>query len=103
MSLSKKNLAKLNIFIKKNNPNNNNNSRKNPKKTNTSSKVNDPSNIFYSIINNTENIADTAEPNQLLKNSEESFHNKNSNETNYSINLSNEDQLYDEFNYLLDE
>ena len=41
--------------------------------------------------------------NQLLKDSEDSFHNINFRKTNTSKNLSVEDELYDEFNYLLDD
>ena len=38
-----------------------------------------------------------------LKKSEDSFYNINSRKTNCSKNLSIEEELYDEFNYLLDE
>ena len=102
MSLSKKNLVKLKIFIKENNSLNNklNNYHQ---ESNNPSKVKDPSQIFYSIIDNSENINETSKENQLLKKSEESFHNINSRKINCSNNLSIEDELYDEFNYLLDE
>ena len=104
MSLSKKNLGKLKTFIKKNNfISNNNNSDKNQQESNNSSKVDDPSIIFYSIIDNTDNINETSKENPLLKKSEDIIHNINSRKTNYSYNLSIEDELYDEFNYLLDE
>ena len=103
MGLSKKNLDKLNTFIKENNFDNNNNSSKNPQKSHNSLKVDDPSKIFYSIIDNSNNINETSKENSLLKKSEDSIHNKNSRITNYSKNLSIEDELYDEFNYLLDE
>ena len=105
MSLSKKNLGKLKTFVKEYNlvNNNNNNSNKNPQKSNNSSKVDDPSKIFYSIIDNSDNINDTSKENPLLKKCEERFHNINSRQTNHSNNLSIEDELYDEFNYLLDE
>ena len=102
MSLSKKNLGKLKNFIKENNLVNNNSS-KNPQKSHNSLKVDDPSKIFYSIIDNSNNINETSKENSLLKKSEDSIHNKNSRITNYSKNLSIEDELYDEFNYLLDE
>ena len=102
MSLSKKNLDKLNTFIKKNNLINKNSNNKS-KKSDYLSKSENPSKIFYSIINNTENINDTSEPNQLLQRSEENFHNIHSKNNLRKINLSIEDQLYDEFNYLLDE
>ena len=103
MGLSKKNLDKLNTFITESNLVNNNNSYKNPQEPNDSSNVDDPSKIFYSIIDNSENINETTNENPLLKKSEDSFHNLNSRKTNYSDNLSFEDELYDEFNYLLDE
>ena len=103
MSLSKKNLGKLNSFIKDNNLVNNNNSSINPQEPINSSKVDDPSKIFYSIIDNSDNITETTKENLLLKKSEDSFYNFKSKKTNYSNNLSIEDELYDEFNYLLDE
>ena len=104
MSLSKKNLGKLKSFIKQNIfINNNNNSGKNPQVSNNSHKVDDPSKIFYSIIDNSDNINDTSNKNPLLKKSEEIFHNINSKKTINPNNLSTEDELYDEFNYLLDE
>ena len=107
MSLSKKNLGKLKTFFKENNfvknNNNNNNSIKITQESNSSSKFDDPSNIFYSIIDNSDNLNETYKENPLLKKSEEVFHNINSRKTNYSNNLSIEDELYDEFNYLLDE
>ena len=105
MSLSKKNLGKLNNFIKENNLVDNNNSCKNlqaPINSN-SPKVDEPSKIFYSIIDNSDNINETTSENSLLKKSEDSFYNLNSRKTNESNNLSIEDELYDEFNYLLDE
>ena len=103
MSLSKKNLGKLNTFIKENNLVNNKNSSKNPQEPNNSIKVDDPSKIFYSLIDNSDNINETTKENPLLKKSEDNFHNLNSRKTNYPNSLSIEDELYDEFNYLLDE
>ena len=103
MGLSKKNLGKLKTFIKENNFVNNNNLGNNCQKSNNFSKVDDPSKIFYSIIDNSDNINETAKENLLLKKSEENFHEPNARKTNYSNNLSIEDELYDEFNYLLDE
>ena len=103
MGLSKRNLSKLNTFIKKNNLVNNNNSNKNHQEPNNFSKVEDPSEIFYSIIDNSNDINETSEENLFLKKSEESFHNINSRKTHDSKNLSIEEELYDEFNYLLDE
>ena len=103
MGLSKKNLDKLNTFNKKNNLVSNNNSIKKTQESYKPPKVEEPSKIFYSIIDNSDNINETLDTNQLLKESEESFHNINSQKTNFSQNLSIEDELYDEFNYLLDE
>ena len=103
MGLSKKNLGKLKTFIKESNLLNNDNSFENPQEPNNSPEVDDPSKIFYSIIDNSDNINETTKENPLLKKSEDSFHNLNSRKTNYSNNLSIEDELYDEFNYLLDE
>ena len=102
MSLSEENLGKLKTFIKDNNFVNNN-SVKNPHESNNSPKVSDPSKIFYSIIDNSDILSETTKENPLLKKSENSFHNINSRKTNTSNNLSIEDELYDEFNYLLDE
>ena len=102
MSLSKKNLVKLNTFFKKNNLVNKNSSI-NSEKSENPTKFDDPIKNFYSIIDNSQNINETSEPNPLLINSEESLHNINVRKINYSENLSLEDQLYDEFNYLLDE
>ena len=103
MGLSKKNLDKLNTFITESNLVNNNNSCKNQQEPNYPSKVDDSSKIFYSIIDNSDNINETTKENLLLKKSEDNFHNLNSRKTNYSNNLSIEDELYDEFNYLLDQ
>ena len=102
MSLSKNNLSKLKTFIKENNFININLSQ-NTQESNDSKNLDDPSKIFYSIVDNTENINETAKENLLLKKSEEIFHNINSIKTNCSKNLSIEDHLYDEFNYLLDD
>ena len=103
MGPSKRNLDKLSTFITESNLVNNNNSFKNLQEPYNSSKVDDPSKIFYSIIDNSDNINETTKENSSLKKSENYFHNLNSRKTNYSNNLSIEDELYDEFNYLLDE
>ena len=102
MSLSKKNLGKLKTFIKENNPAKDN-SGQDPQEIINSPQVYDPSKIFYSIIKNTENINETSKENLLLKKSEENFHKINFRRTRSSNNLSIEDELYDEFKYLLDE
>ena len=49
MGLSKKNLAKLSTFITESNLVNNNNSFKNSHEPNNSTKIDDPSKIFYSL------------------------------------------------------
>ena len=103
MGLSKKNLEKLNTFFKEKNFVSNNNSDNFFRNPNNSSNCDDPSEIFYSIIDNSNNINETSNENPLLKKSEDTFHKINSSKTNYSNNLSIEDQLYDEFKYLLDE
>ena len=103
MGLSKRNLGELNTFIKKNNLISNNNSIDTPQESHKNPKVEDPSKIFYSIIDNSDNINETLEVNQLLKKSEDSCHKINHRKTNLSKNLSIEDELYDEFNYLLDD
>ncbi|ABM72224.1 conserved hypothetical protein [Prochlorococcus marinus str. MIT 9515] len=103
MGLSKKNLGKLNTFKKNNNLFNNNNLIQNPQKLSNPKKFEEPSKIFYSIIDNSDNLNETVEANQLLKKSEDCFHNINSRKPSSSKNLSIEDELYDEFNYLLDE
>ena len=103
MSLSKKNSDKLSTFITDKNFIKNNNSYKNQQEPNNLSNVDEPSKIFYSIIDNSDNINETIKENPLLKKSEDTFHNSDSRKTYYSHDLSFEDELYDEFNYLLDE
>ena len=102
MSLSDENLDKLKTFIKGNNFLIKN-SLKNPQESSKCPKSYDLSKIFYSIIDNSDNLNETSRENPLLKKSEEILHNINSKKTNCSNNLSIEDELYDEFNYLLDE
>ena len=102
MSLSKKNLGKLKTFIKENNFDDNN-LLTNEQDSNNSLEIDDPSKIFYSIIDNSDDINETIKEHTLLKKSEDKFHNINPIKTNYPNNLSFEDELYDEFNYLLDE
>ena len=102
MSLSKKNLGKLKTFKKENNFINNNLGEI-FQESHNSPKVDEPSKIFYSIIDNSDDINETSKENPLLKKSEDIFHNINSRKTHYQTNLSIEDELYDEFNYLLDE
>ena len=103
MSLSKNNIVKLKNFIKQNNFVNNNNSDNNLQESKNFSKIDEPSKIFYSIIDNSDNIKETSKENLLLKKSEDSLDNMNPIKNYYSNNLSTEDELYDEFNYLLEE
>ena len=110
MSLSKKNLDKLNKFKKKKNLNNES------KNINTYSNLinndnlitnplnsDDPNKIFYSLIDNSESLEETSNVNNLLRKSEINQINMNSKKDNFSKKLTTEEELYDEFNYLLDE
>ena len=109
MSLSKKNLDKLNNFIKNNslandhNISTSKNAVENPEKTNNSTKLEDPSEIFYSLIDNAESLRETSKVNYSLRFSENDLISTNSQITNDSNNLTTEEELYDEFNYLLEE
>ena len=109
MGLSKKNLDKLNIFIKNNSlPNDNNisnskNTVGNTQKTKISTKLEDPSEIFYSLIDNAESLSETSKVNHSLRSSENDLISTNSQISNHSNNLTTEEELYDEFNYLLEE
>ena len=110
MSLSKKNLDKLNKYKENkilndasNNINNlpkidnNENSTKKPLKSE------DPNKIFYSLIDNSESLDKTSNVNHSLRKSELNQINMNSRKANYSKKLTTEEELYDEFNYLLEE
>ena len=110
MSLSKKNLDKLNEFKKKKNLNNeskninnytnitnNNNLIANPLNSE------DPNKIFYSLIDNSESLEETSYVNNSLRKSEINQINMNSKKDNFYKKLTTEEELYDEFNYLLDE
>ena len=103
MSLSKKNLDKLNKFKKKKNLNNesknitNNNLITNPLNSE------DPNKIFYSLIDNSESLEETSNVSNSLRKSEINQINMNSKKDNFSKKLTTEEELYDEFNYLLDE
>ncbi len=104
MSLSKKNLDKLNKFKKKKNLNNeskniNNNDYLITNQLNSE----DPNKIFYSLIDNSESLEETSNVNNLLRSSEINQINMNSKKDNFSKKLTTEEELYDEFNYLLDE
>ena len=110
MSLSKKNLDKLNKLKKNKNLNNesknisnytkilkNDNSFTNPLNTE------DPNKIFYSLIDNSESLEETSNINNSLRKSEINQINMNSKKDNFCKKLTTEEELYDEFNYLLDE
>ena len=110
MSLSKKNLDKLNNYkINKNLNNDSNNintftkTDQNDNSTKNKLKSKDPNKIFYSLIDNSESLEETSKVNHLLRNSEINQININSKKANYSKKLTTEEELYDEFNYLLDE
>ncbi len=109
MSLSKKNLDKLNSFIKNNDlPKDHNisksqNSVKTPKRGKNPTKLEDPSKIFYSLIDNSESLSETSKVNHLLRTSENELISTNSKIANHSKHLTTEEELYDEFNYLLEE
>ena len=110
MSLSKKNLDKLNKFKKKKNLNNesknissfielpnNDNLITNPLSSE------DPNKIFYSLIDNSESLEETSNVNSSLRKSELNQINMSTRKDNFSKKLTTEEELYDEFNYLLDE
>jgi len=110
MSLSKKNLDKLNILKKNKNLNNDSNNITNytkiPNKDNLiSNPLNseDPKKNFYSLIDNSESLEETSNVNNSLRKSEINQININSKKDNFSKKLTSEEELYDEFNYLLDE
>ena len=110
MSLSKKNLDKLNKFKKNKNLNNDNNNTSNfPKIAKNDNLINnplnseDPNKIFYSLIDNSESLEETSNVNNSLRKSELKQFNMHSRKANFSNKLTTEEELYDEFNYLLDE
>ena len=116
MALSKKNLDQLKSFLIKENTIKQNISDKNSISDSKSLKkdqpieVNNPNQIFYSIIDNSEHLEDTVLTNNKLKKIEEKLiKDKKYYPIDKKINsqrnnqLSEEDLLYDEFNYLLDE
>ena len=110
MSLSKKNLDKLNKYKKNKNLNNkssnvSNYSKIDNKDNSTKNKlqIEDPNKIFYTLIDNSESLEETSNVNNSLRKSEINQINMNSRKTNFSKKLTTEEELYDEFNYLLDE
>ena len=110
MSLSKKNLYKLKKYKKNRNLNNDSKNINNYTKvddnynsTKKPLKSEDPNKIFYSLIDNLESLDKTSNVNHALRKSEINQININSRKPNYSKKLTTEEELYDEFNYLLDE
>ena len=110
MSLSKKNLDKLNKFKKKKilnneskNINNYTNITNNDNLITNPPNSEDPNKIFYSLIDNSESLDETSKVNHSLRKSELNQINMNTRKANYSKKLTTEEELYDEFNYLLDE
>ena len=110
MSLSKKNLDKLNKLKKNKNLNADNINLSNYKKietydksTKNQIKSQDPNKIFYSLIDNSESLEEPANVNNSLRKSEINQIYMNSKKDNFSKKLTTEEELYDEFNYLLDE
>ena len=109
MSLSKKNLDKLNNLIKDENlihDNNIDNHKKREikhKDSKNQPSAEDPNKILYSLIDNSETLNQTSQINHVLRKSEENHINSKSRKTPYPQNLTTEDELYDEFNYLLEE
>ena len=110
MSFSKKNLDKLNKFKKNKNLNNESKTISNYKNIPNNDNVitnplnsEDPNKIFYSLIDNSESLEETSKVNNSLRKSEINQIKVNSKKDNFSKKLTTEDELYDEFNYLLDE
>ena len=110
MSLSKENLDKLNKYKNNKNFNKKNKNTGNHVKvdkcdylTKNQQELDDPNNIFYSLIDNLESLEETTKVNHLLRNSEVNQININSRKANYFNKLTTEEELYDEFNYLLDD
>ena len=108
MTLSKKNIDKLKSIS----PDNSSIRKIKNKSISKSTNLKKPSDIFYSIIDNANDINETILVNERLKESElkcPNFNdnkfksNDNKNHKNISVELSEEDLLYDEFNYLLEE
>ena len=110
MSLSKKNLDKLDKFKKNKilnteskNISNYTNIFNNDKLISNPLNSEDPNKIFYSLIDNSESLEETSNVNNSLRKSELNQINKNTIKANFSKKLTTEEELYDEFNYLLDE
>ena len=110
MSLSKKNLDKLNKYKKHKNLNNESknisnytNISKNDNLISNPHNSEDPNKIFYSLIDNSESLEETSNVNQSLRKSELNQIKIYSRKANNFKKLTTEEEMYDEFNYLLDE
>ena len=110
MSLSKKNLDKLNKYKKNKNLNNEGKNISNYSNISNNDNIisnplnsEDPNKIFYSVIDNSESLEETSNINNLLRNSELNQINRNPRKANFSNKLTTEEELYDEFNYFLEE
>ena len=110
MRLSKKNLDKLNKFKKNKNLNNESKNINNCTNINNNDNLitnplntEDPNKIFYSLIDNSKSLEETSKVNNSLRKSEINHINMNSKKNNFSKKLTTEEELYDQFNYLLDE
>jgi len=110
MSLSKKNLDKLYKFKNSKNLNNDTNNISNYtkiyKKDNSTKNLLKPEahyKIFYSLIDNSESLDETSNVNQSLRKSELNQIKIDSKKANNFKKLTTEEEMYDEFNYLLDE
>jgi len=115
MGLSKNNLDKLKSILKKESSKNNYSHQKsdssNANQTNSSNNDN-PEDLFYSIIDNSSTLEETSFVSPKLKDAEDNlfkskinkYNSINSSSSDNSSNeLSEEELLYDEFNYLLEE
>ena len=115
MSLSKNNLNKLKSILKKESLKNKfSTQRLDQSKINqpNSSHHDDPEELFYSIIDNSSTLEETTFVSPKLRNAEDNLFKSNINKyssndiscpANLKNELSEEELLYDEFNYLLKE
>ena len=98
MSLSKKNLDKLNKFKNNKNLNNDTNNISNYTKidnkdnsTKNKLQLKDPNKIFYTLIDNSESLEETSNVNSTLRKSELNQINMNYRKTNLSKKLTSEE------------
>ena len=94
---------KKNLINESKNINNYTNITNNEKLFPNSYNSEDPNKIFYSLIDNSESLEETSKVNNSLRKSEINQINMNAKKDNFSKKLTTEEELYDEFNYLLDE